>query len=104
MAEHDRDLPSDLPDEALEQHLSQLSTEDEQLVRALREQYSLTHARQARALARGWERIQQAKQPAPPFARTTRQDALVSAQDKIKRILNMREIPSGTRRLSRLKR
>jgi surface antigen len=104
MAEHDRDFPPEMPDEAIEQHLSQLSGEDEQLVRALREQYSLTRAHQARALAHGWERIQQAQQPATPFARKTRQDALVPAQDEIKRTLHMREIPSGTRQLSRLKR
>lgn len=101
MAEHDRDWLPDLPDEALEQHLSQLSTEDEQLVRALREQYSLTRAHQARALARGWERIQQAQQsPAAPFT----QGMLVPARDEIKRIEPMREIPSGTRQPRRFKR
>lgn len=105
MAEHDRDLPPDLPDEAIEQHLSQLPTEDEQLVRALREQYSLTRARKARALARGWERIQQAQQPSvASIARKSRQDTLVPARDEIKRIVRMREISSGTRQPGRFKR
>lgn len=98
MAEHDGDWLPDLPDE---QHLSQLSTEDEQLVRALRERYSLTRAHQARALARGWERIQQAQQsPAVPFTR----GMLVPARDEIKRIELMREIPSGKRQPGRFKR
>lgn len=105
MAEHDRDFPPDLPDEAIEQHLSQLSTEDEQLLRALREQYSLTRARQARALVRGWERIQQARQPSvAPLTRKSKRDAPDPAQDEIKRIVHMRETPSGTRQPSRFKR
>lgn len=105
MAEHDGDWLPNLPDEALEQHLSPLSAEDEQLVRALREQYSLTRTHQARALARGWERIQQTQQsPAVPFTRKTSQGLLVPAQDEMKRIEPMREIPSDKRQPGRFKR
>ena len=104
MAEHDGNFSPDLPDEALEQHLNRLSAENEQLVSALHEQYSVMRARQRAGLARGWERIQEARQPAPRFAEQTRQEALTPAQYAIKRNLPMKERPSDTQRPNRFKR
>lgn len=104
MAEHDEGFDPAMGEEDVEQRFSQLSAEDAQLVRELREQYSLRRAQSKRVLAHAWERIQQEQPANERLPRDTRIDALVPTLSAFERKKRMKDINSAVKKPNRLKR
>jgi surface antigen len=101
MAGHDQDVHSDRFDENEEQKLNEFSSENAQLMDALREHYLPLRAQSGRTLTHAWERIQQGQHttdtPILPGART---GTWVPIHQTIERQRHMKEKQPG--RLKRI--